>query len=36
MTVEADSYNVVSNLISKKGLCMYILAAAILFFNISG
>ena len=35
MTVEADSYNVVSNLISKKGLCMYILAAAILFFNMS-
>lgn len=35
MAIETDSYNIVSNLISKKGLCMYILAAAILFFNMS-
>lgn len=35
MTQETDSYNIVSNLVSKKGLCMYILAAALLFFNMS-
>ena len=35
MTIENDSSYIVSNLISKKSLCIYILTAAILFFNMS-
>ena len=35
MTIETDSYNIVSNLISKKALCVYVLTASVLFFNMS-
>jgi hypothetical protein len=35
MTDLSESSYVVSNLISKKALCVYILTAAILFFNMS-